>query len=140
MKIKPSGNGEITRSFTDVGKSCPSHLFLTWQICLLTLFHENKILAKVSEFTVSIIQYHQFQYPHSIFRFRGNTSQATPIDFLISTLTKKHPLHRNSNVNRLHCIGPYPCGTFCVSSLEQTLPLAVLLSQRTQSFFQRPLY
>ena len=46
VKIKLSQNGEITLSFTDIGKSCSSHKFLTWQICLLTLF------AKISEFTV----------------------------------------------------------------------------------------
>ena len=40
------GNGEITMSFTDVGKSCPSHEFLMSQMCFLTLF------AKISEFTV----------------------------------------------------------------------------------------
>ena len=27
VKIKPSGNGEIILSFTDIGKSCPSHEF-----------------------------------------------------------------------------------------------------------------
>ena len=35
VKIKPSRNGEITLSFTDVGKPGPSHGFLkTSQICL----------------------------------------------------------------------------------------------------------
>ena len=29
VKIGPSRNGEITMSFTDVGKSCPSREFLT---------------------------------------------------------------------------------------------------------------
>ena len=42
MKIKSSRNGEITLSFTDIGKSCPSSEFLTLQICLLTL------LAKIN--------------------------------------------------------------------------------------------
>ena len=37
-KIKPSQIGNITLLFTDVGKSCPSREFLTWQICLLMLF------------------------------------------------------------------------------------------------------
>ena len=36
VKIKTSQNGEITLSFADVSKSCPSHKFLMWQICLLT--------------------------------------------------------------------------------------------------------
>ena len=35
---KPSQNFKTTLSFTNVGKSCPKHEFLTWQICLLTLF------------------------------------------------------------------------------------------------------
>ena len=29
VKIKPSRNGEITLSFTDIGKSCPSRILLT---------------------------------------------------------------------------------------------------------------
>ena len=51
VKIKPSRNGYITLSFTDVGKACLSREFLTPQICLNTI-RENKILAKISEFTV----------------------------------------------------------------------------------------
>ena len=42
---------EITISFTDIDKSWSSREFLTWQICLGSI-HENKILAKISEFTV----------------------------------------------------------------------------------------
>ena len=51
VEIKPSRNGNITLSFTDVGKSCPSREFFTSQICLNTI-RENKMLAKISEFTV----------------------------------------------------------------------------------------
>ena len=47
VKIKSSQNAKITLSFTDIGKSCPYREFLTWQIC------ENKILAKIFEFTVT---------------------------------------------------------------------------------------
>ena len=54
-EIKPSGNGEITLSFTDVGKSCPNHEFVTLQICFNPI-RENKILAKISEFTVYHVQ------------------------------------------------------------------------------------
>ena len=46
-ELKPSQNGEITKSFTDEDRSCPSWEFLGWQVCLLTLF------AKTSEFTVT---------------------------------------------------------------------------------------
>ena len=42
MKIKPSGNAEITQSVTDIGKSCPSGEFLALQICLLMLFPKIK--------------------------------------------------------------------------------------------------
>ena len=55
VKIKSSRNGEITLSFTDVGKSYPSREFLKWEKCLLTAINamrQNKILAKNSEFTV----------------------------------------------------------------------------------------
>ena len=38
MKIKSSGNGEITLSITDIGKSCTSREFLARQVFLLTLF------------------------------------------------------------------------------------------------------
>ena len=46
VKIKPSRNGEITLSFTDIGKSCPSCAFLNSQICLLKLFAKIKLLGK----------------------------------------------------------------------------------------------
>ena len=45
MKIKPSKNGEITLSFTDIGKSCQRRELLTLQICLLTLFAEIKLFT-----------------------------------------------------------------------------------------------
>ena len=51
VKIKSSQNVEITQSFTDIGKSCPSPKFLASQICLNAI-PENKILAKISGFTV----------------------------------------------------------------------------------------
>ena len=51
VKIKSSRNGEITLSFTDIGKSYPSRDFLMSQICFNAI-RENKILAKISEFTV----------------------------------------------------------------------------------------
>ena len=46
VKIKSSRNGEITLSFTDICKSCPSLEFLPSQVGILTLF------AKISGFTV----------------------------------------------------------------------------------------
>ena len=46
MNLKSSRNGEITLSFTDAGKSCPSREFLIWQICLLTLFSKIKFSRK----------------------------------------------------------------------------------------------
>ena len=52
MKIKSSPIGEITLSLTDIGISRPCHEFSTWQICVIKPIHENKILAKISEFTV----------------------------------------------------------------------------------------
>ena len=65
MKIKSSRNGEITLSFTDVGKSCPSHDVLLPQICLLMLFAKIKFL-KNGEITLvvywcrKIMPYSQF--------------------------------------------------------------------------------
>ena len=49
VKTKPLQNGEITLSFTDVGKSCTSHKFLTWEIQMyvyLTLFTKIKLSQK----------------------------------------------------------------------------------------------
>ena len=48
MKIKSSQNAEITLSFTDICKSCPSREFLVSQDAIC----ENKILVKISGFTV----------------------------------------------------------------------------------------
>ena len=51
VKTKPSQNGEITVAFTDiyiykVGKSCSTCIFLSSQICLLTLFAKIKCSRK----------------------------------------------------------------------------------------------
>ena len=46
LKIKPLPNGEITPSFTNLGKSCPSWEFLKSQICLLMLFAKIKFSRK----------------------------------------------------------------------------------------------
>ena len=56
VKIKSSRNGEITLSFTDIGKSSPCPEFLLLQICLLLLFAQSKILAKTSESTIVVMQ------------------------------------------------------------------------------------
>ena len=53
VKIEPSKNGEITKSFTDVGKSCPSHKFFNVTNMSFDAFRENKIHAKIFEFIVS---------------------------------------------------------------------------------------
>ena len=52
MKINPSGNGEITLSFTDVGKSFPSCNFFYMSNVTFNAVWENKIIVKISEFTV----------------------------------------------------------------------------------------
>ena len=49
--IKSSRNGEITLSFTDIGKPCPNRDFNIANMCLNAV-RENKILAKISLFTV----------------------------------------------------------------------------------------
>ena len=46
VKIKSLGNVEITMSFTDICKSCPSRKFLASQICLLMLFGKIKFSRK----------------------------------------------------------------------------------------------
>ena len=46
MNIKPSGNGKITLSFIDIGKSCLNREFLSSLICLLILFAKIKFSRK----------------------------------------------------------------------------------------------
>ena len=52
VKIKLSRIGDITLSFTDIGKSCPVCDFYIANMSFDPI-PENKILAKISEFTVS---------------------------------------------------------------------------------------
>ena len=52
-KIKPSQIGEITLSFTDIGKSRLCHEFLTSQICVLKLFAKIKFSRKFSNLQYS---------------------------------------------------------------------------------------
>ena len=52
-EIKTQVKWQNHSSFTDIRISCPSHEFLTSQICLLMLFAKKNILTKISEFTVS---------------------------------------------------------------------------------------
>ena len=52
VKIKSSRNAEITVSFTDICKSCPSREFLPSQMFLFNTIRENKIFAKISGFAV----------------------------------------------------------------------------------------
>ena len=51
MKTISPRNGEITLSFTDIGKSCPKCTFNASNM-YFNAIRENKILAKISEFTV----------------------------------------------------------------------------------------
>ena len=53
VKIKSLLNRQITLSITDIGKSCHSHIFLHHKYVFNTI-HENKILTKISLFTVVI--------------------------------------------------------------------------------------
>ena len=52
VRIKPSRNGEITLSFTEVGKPCLSRDFFTVANMSFNDIRENEVLAKISEFTV----------------------------------------------------------------------------------------
>ena len=52
-KIKSSRNGEITLSFTDEGKSCPSRNILMSQICNL-LFTKMKFSRKFPDYSNTI--------------------------------------------------------------------------------------
>ena len=54
MKINLLSKGEMTLSSTDAGFSCLSHEFLTWQICLLTLFVKIKFSRKFLNFKYMI--------------------------------------------------------------------------------------
>ena len=52
VKIKSSRFGETTLSFTYIGKSRPCREFQRRNMCLNDT-RENKIIAKISEFTVT---------------------------------------------------------------------------------------
>ena len=43
VKMKSSRNGKITLPFTNIGKSCPSHKFLSSQICLKSISAKIKL-------------------------------------------------------------------------------------------------
>ena len=64
MKIKPLQNEEITVMFTDVGKSCPSREFLTWQMRLLMIFVKIKFSRKFPN-----LQYTVIPDPSTVFTF-----------------------------------------------------------------------
>ena len=51
VKIKPSRIGDITLSFTDIGKACHVCDFYIANVSF-NVIRENQILAKISEFTV----------------------------------------------------------------------------------------
>ena len=52
VKIKPSQNGKITLSFTDIRISCPSGEFLMLQICLNMLFAKIKFSRKFPIYSI----------------------------------------------------------------------------------------
>ena len=52
------GNGEITLSFTDKVKSCPSRDFLASQICLLALFVKIKFSRKFPDLQYKEVRYY----------------------------------------------------------------------------------
>ena len=54
MKIKPSRNGKIILLFIDIGKSCLNREFYHITNMSFNDIRENKILAKISESTVSV--------------------------------------------------------------------------------------
>ena len=52
VKMKSSRNAEITLLFINIPKSWPSREFLASQICFFNAIPENKVLTKISRFTV----------------------------------------------------------------------------------------
>ena len=57
VKIKPSRMGDITLSITDIGKSSPLRDFYVANVSF-NAFRENKILAKISEFTIVAVVFY----------------------------------------------------------------------------------
>ena len=53
VKIKSSRNGEITQSFTYIGKACLSREMVTSQICLLMLFAKIKLSENFRIYSMS---------------------------------------------------------------------------------------
>ena len=85
VKITPSQNGEITLSFPDVGKSCPSRQLFYVAYLSLNAIRENKILAKSSELRdcehisyVSILAVSQNQPILNLFHAHARTQNVLP--------------------------------------------------------------
>ena len=55
MKIKLARNGEIILLFTDEGNLSPSCVFFNVANMSLNAIRENKILTKISDFTVLMV-------------------------------------------------------------------------------------
>ena len=68
-------NGVIALLFTDAGKSCPSLVFLSFNA-----IRENKILAKLSEFTILYLT--QVHKVHSFFKTIPSFENGTDSDQL----------------------------------------------------------
>ena len=68
MKMKFSPNGEITLSFTDEGKSCHCANFYAANMSINAI-RENKILVKISEFTVNQLISNQFSFAISVLTY-----------------------------------------------------------------------
>ena len=63
---KPSRNGEITMSFTNIGKSCPTCEFISSQICLLMLFAKIKCSRKFPDLQYTCTSRLHHLHPHTL--------------------------------------------------------------------------
>ena len=69
VKIKSLRNSEITLSFTDIGKSCPSRDFLMSQICILTLFSKIKVSRKFPNLQHTMVVHLYYSTIRSLYRY-----------------------------------------------------------------------
>ena len=86
--IKPSRNDKITRSFTEIGKTCLSREFLMLQICLLMLFVNKKFSRKFLNLQLSVIQLQL--YLVQCYKLLGGIIAHTFIQYSLGQTDKGH--------------------------------------------------
>ena len=121
---KTSRNVKITLSYTDIGKSCPSHEFLTSQICLLTLFAKTKFSRKFADLQYSVKQNVCLAFFWLILNCRTYAIHFTSVNlFCLQAFTDPSDL-----VSRRMGLTPLPLACLLFKILSKTTRLSCWMS------------